>query len=831
MKRWKKNSVPLERIYGEKQAEMSGRRLIPAFACFAGGILASRFILFSFSLLLCLFIVISLLLLVFLISPDVIKTYTVCFVFLFSGMLLAACSKNDADLVGLASGKKVIIEGTVLSPPRMNDRIMRFELKTEKILLNDKILKTGLKVLVTIYNEAKIIPVGTRIRFPSHLKPFMNFKNPGAYDYESSMRLKKISCNASVSDGRYIVPMGKGNPGVLKEITEYIRKPVREFLKEKLTERDYALYRALLLGERQAISDELREPFNATGMGHILAVSGLHIGIIAWLSFYLLRRLLSLSEKLLIRYDVKKIAALLTCIPVIAYTGLSGFQVSGQRAMIMVLTYLFSIVLGKERDIWSTLLFSALVILAVDPMALESTSFQLTFLAVSGILWLAPCIHSIFPDASVLFNNNRILKNIYFYTTGIVSASLSAVIFLLPVTIYYFYRISSVSVFANLIIIPLLGFLILPAGMFSIMILPVSSSLAETVLNIGASGVHIMMRIIEYLAGLPWASFWMVTPDLYEIILFYCLLFCIINLKKWQWVKWGMTVAVLLAVTDISFWIYENNYNPNLRVTFIDVGQGNSALIQFPGKKRMLIDGGGFRAGTFDTGKNVIAPFLFRKKILHVDCIVLTHPHPDHLNGLRFIASEFDPGEFWYNGDLSESFEFKELMDIAASRNMLILTPVNLAGVKSISGVDIEALHPSGNINHYYRDMSDNRAVNNRSLVLKMSYKGKSILFPGDIEEDTENRLVKKYGKHLNSDVLLVPHHGSKYSSTLPFLEMTSPEVCITSSRQGNSFGFPNPETIRRIKSTGSGIFRIDRNGAVKVEISDSGFMVRYCLD
>ncbi len=810
---------------------MFRRPLVPVFLCFAGGILTGRLITFNEYLLSGLFIIIVLILLSLLICPDKIKSFLFCFLFILSGIFLMIPAGDDVDLIEIAAGKKLIIEGTVLTPPRINERINRFELKTEKIFIRDRVLNIRKKILVTIYNNSETFPAGLRIRFPAYLKPFINFKNPGAYDYELSMQLRKISCNASVSDGRYIVPMGRGDPGLLIEITEYIRGPAREFLKDSLSAKDYAIYSALLLGEKQGIDDELREPFNITGMGHVLAVSGLHIGIIAWLSFFICRWILAFSEKLILNHDIKKIAALMTCVPVIAYTGLSGFQVSGQRAMIMALTYLLSIVLGKERDIWSILIFSAFIILAVDPLALESISFQLTFLAVTGILWLTPYFQKMFPDPSGLFNHNEILKKFYFYITGIISASLSAMIFLLPVTVYYFYRVSCVTILANLIIIPLLGFIVLPAGMLALLVSIISPFLAGLILKIGVSGIHLMMSILEYLAGLSWVSFWSVTPDPHEILLYYCLLFCIVYIRKWRGVRYGLILFILLAALDISFWAYSTRFNKNLRITFIDVGQGNSALVQFPGKKRMLIDGGGFRGGTFDTGKNVIAPFLFRKKILRIDYIVLTHPHPDHLNGLRFIASEFNPSCFLYNGDSPESEEFKDLMHIVESGKVNILAPDDLTESMNISGVKIEALYPAGSIILSSLDMNDNTAVNNRSLVLRMIYKGKSVLFPGDIEEETETRLVKKFGRNLKSDLMLVPHHGSKYSSTSAFLGMVKPEISVVSSRKGNRFGFPNPETIERLNRAGTRIFRIDQQGAVMIEIGEDLFHAEYCLD
>ena len=798
---------------------MLKRPLVPVFICFVAGILAGRFFLCDF--LPGITAVLLLTLLLFLICLKSIKFYIALFLFFCTGMLFFSGSYYQTDLVSLSSGEKIKLEGTVLTLPRTNKQIKRFELKAEKLFSGDKIYALKQKVLVTVFNNSKEFSVGKRIRFPAYLRPFINFNNPGAYDYELSMRIKGLSCNASVSDGRYIVPVGEGNPGIAAVITEKIRNPVRTFLKDSLSSKDYALYRALLLGEKQGINDNIRKTFDATGMGHVLAVSGLHIGIIAWLSFFLCRYLLAFSEKLLIKHDIKKIAALITCIPVIAYAGLTGFQVSGLRAMIMVLTYLVSIILGREKDIWSTLLLSAVVILAVDPSSIDSISFQLTFLAVVGILWLTPMIQKIFPGPSGALQKKRFLAKGCRYFTGLFSASLAVNLFLLPVTIHYFYRFSSVAVPANLIIVPLLGLLVLPAGMLGLVLSEISPFAAGVVLNIGAQGLHVIMYIMEYLADLSWASFWMVNPSFGEILVYYCLLFCIVYYRKWKWAKYGSIIVLLIITADISFWVYETRFNKDLRVTFIDVGQGSSALVQFPGKERMLIDGGGFRSGTFDTGKNVVAPFLFRNKILHIDYIVLTHPHPDHLNGLRFIASEFNPAEFWYNGDSSKNPEYNDLIEIIKSHEINILGPEALMPGRIISGVNLEFYHPSEEYLKKSVIAGDNRSVNNRSLVFKAVYKGKSILFTGDIEGDAEGFLVKNKGKKLESDVLLVPHHGSKYSSNASFLKMVKPLISVISSRQGNNFGFPGAETLKRLNEAGSQVMRIDKKGAVKIVIGN----------
>jgi len=820
--------VALEPAYGEKKPDMFNRPLVLPLIFFAGGILTGRFYLFTGNSLLVLILLITSFLIISLYLSNIQRLFCFLIVFFGTGILLVNSMEEPTDLLHLSNGKKIVIEGTVVSPARTNNNISRFELEAEKLFIDDHVKYVNDKILVTVYNRTDVFPIGTRIRFPAYLKPFINFNNPGSYDYELSMRLKMISCNASVSDGRYIVPMGEGDPGPVLSIVEHLRRPVRDFLNHKLSPRDSSLFKALILGEREGITKELREPFNITGMGHVLAVSGLHVGIIAWLSFMFIQWVLTRSELLTLKFNLKKISALITCVPVVIYTGLAGFQVSGQRAMIMILAYLMSIILGREKEIWSTLALSALFILALDPMVIQSISFQLTFLAVTGIVWLTPFFQNIIPDPFKEDSKNKRIEKIWLYLTGMIAASLSAVIFLMPVTVYYFHRVSTVTVLANLIAIPLMAFIILPAGLIASFSLIFSSFVAEVILGFGVFGIHLMMRVIDFFAGLSWSSFLMVTPGIWEILMIYSLLFCLFSVKKWQWMKYILVLVILVTVTDISYWLYQTQFNNKLRVTFIDVGQGNAALVQFPGNKKMLIDGGGFRVGSFDTGENVVTPFLLNRKILKVDYLVLSHPHPDHMNGLRFIASEFNPSEFWYNGDSVDTRDFTELMGIVKTKSIKFLGPEELARGRTISGVEVEVLYPLEGLVLY--ENNDNRIINNNSLVLRFNYEGKSILFTGDIEQDAEAYMAEQYGNKLKSDVLLVPHHGSRYSSSNSFLEKVKPDLSIISSRKGNRFGFPHMETLERLKRAESKVLRIDMKGAIEVTIGENLFDVQ-CWD
>jgi competence protein ComEC len=803
---------------------MSHRPLIPALLCFMAGIMFGRLILpYDQFLIFPIFLLISIALIVSALIPSPARRYLYLLTFIPLGLLLTLNSKNHFDLSQQAlEGKKVILEGTVLSPARTSKVITTLEVMAERVFINNRADSINEKVSVNIYENPSDFAPGQRIRFPATLRPFRNFNNPGSYDYRLARELKDFSCSAYVSDGRYIVPMGKGDLGFPLDIIENMRRPVRDLLNNRLSDRNRALYKALILGEQQAIDYDLRGSFNITGLGHVLAVSGLHVGLVAWFSFFLVRWLMSLSYSLTLKADIKKIAAVITLFPVVAYSCLAGFQVSTQRAMIMVVAYLFSILIGREREIWSTLALAAIMVLAIDPNSIFTISFQLSFGAVIGIIWLSPVIIKMLPDPFPSQGQKNIFGRIYLYVTGLIVITLTATVFLMPLTLFYFQRISVVSIPANLMVVPILGFWILPLGLVSSVLLPVIPPVAGILLDAGSYGLDLMMKIIQFLSHFSWASFWTVTPNLFEIALFYCLIFCVFFIRGRRWAKIGLALVLLICLVDISYWIYQTRFNQDLRVTYLDVGQGNSALIQFPGRERMLIDGGGFSMGNSDMGRMTVAPFLWHSKMLRVDYLVLSHPEADHMNGLLFIASNFKPREFWFNGDMVDTPTYNELMNIIESKKIkLLLASDMLNREREISGAKIEILHPpSGGrkAGFSYGDAD----LNNNSLVLKITYKGRSFLFPGDIEKEGEQALLSNAAA-LRSDILLVPHHGSKGSSTMPFLRAVSPEICVISSGEGNRFGFPHKETLDRLRETGAAIMRVDESGAIQITVGEDG--------
>ena len=762
-----------------------------------------------------------------------IKIYFLLFACFSGALLLTARENGPSKLESLARDyRKITIEGIVLKPAKTpREGMARIEIMATGTFDNSVLSSLDERLNLTIYRNAPGLEAGDKIRFTARLRPFENFNNPGNFDYKRSMKLQGIACAASISDGNQITLLGKGPLPFPENLIEKMQKPVRNLFTTRLNDRNASLYRALILGERQGIEPGIREIFNRTGLGHMLAVSGLHIGLVGWMSFCLFTWVLSRSYRMALTFSIRKATAVLTCFPIVGYTFLAGLQVSGQRAMIMALAFLGSLVSDRERDLWSTLALAGFLILLLDPNALLSISFQLSFAAVAGILWwLPPLLRKFGWQSSENGNSPNILKRFSGYFGGILAVSLAATLFLLPVTSYYFHRISLISLPANLTTVPILGFWVIPFGLLSAMLLPFSQQAATFIVQTGAWGLDLMLGIIRFWADLPIASIWTFTPNFFEILLFYSLLFCLYFFHRLPWSKTALALVIALILGDVLYWTYKVEFHRTLDVTFLDVGQGNAALICFPGGKKMLIDGGGFGSGDFDVGKAVVAPFLWHNKIGKVDYLVLSHPEADHMNGLRFIAEEFQPEEFWHNEDQVETPTFSELMSIIKGEKIKEKLPSDLKEGIKINGAIVEILHPMSGAAADTAGGNGSR-LNNHSLVLRITFAGKSFLFPGDLEKEGENEMLAGTDGEIRSHVLLAPHHGSKTSSSKAFLEKVKPELCIVSAGKGASRNLPHPTVQKRLREMGCRVLTTSKAGAVTIRVGEKVFEVETFLN
>jgi competence protein ComEC len=324
-----------------------------------------------------------------------------------------------------------------------------------------------------------------------------------------------------------------------------------------------------------------------------------------------------------------------------------------------------------------------------------------------------------------------------------------------------------------------------------------------------------LLRVLASLASLPFASLFVSTPTPFEILLFYLLLFLFVHVKKRRAARYLFLGICIVSALDLAFWNLKDSFQKDLKLSFIDVGQGDSILIEFPKGKRMLIDGGGLYEDRFDTGKNVIAPFLWNKKIRRIDTLVLTHPDPDHLKGLNFIASEFSIGQFWDNGFQAESESFLQLWGTLNEKKIRTKSLNEETSPQTINGVEISILNPPAwrvtqNRTHHPRD------VNNASLVMRLRFKNVSVLLTGDIGKEAEERMVRR-DYPLKSDIIKVPHHGSSTSSSRLFLERVKPTYAILSVGERNIGRLPHAEALKRYRQLGAALYRTDVQGAITV--------------
>ncbi len=720
------------------------------------------------------------------------------------------------------------VEGLLYRRPIQSPRGTKLYLKVENIYLPDALIKARGKVLISVKEYGGDLRYGDRIRFIAKLYHPRNFNNPGGFNYRRFLACKGIWVTGYVKEhgGIATIARGKGNPFL--QLIEAWRERIRILLEKSAPREVRGIMKALILGEREEIPKEVKEEFIVAGVAHIIAISGLHMGIIALVIFSLAKWCLRWSETVALTLNIQKISALATIPPLVLYTFIAGARISTVRAAIMIIIYMISILLDRQRNLFNTLAVAALVILLVSPTSLYDVSFQLSFCAVLAILYLVPRFSELLPKPHPLLlkkpsPSQALLSHLKIF----IFVSLTAMIGTWPLVAFYFNRVSFVGLLSNLIIVPLAGFVVILGLITSLAVLiwlPVSSLLV----TLTSAFSSLILSMVGLFASIPHASHYVVTPTPFEIGLFYLLILYLANINR---IKRLLPVSIFLFVIiagDVSYWYVQTHLTRGLRITFIDVGQGDSILIEFPKGKRMLIDGGGFYDDSFDVGRNVVAPVLWRKKITTLHYLVLTHPHPDHLNGLKFIARSFNVDEFWENVVGYSSTPYLDLMNIVARRQIHRMTVHDSSPPRWINGVEVVVFNPSQKGMVGEKDPLSQS--NNRSIVLKITYKNHRFLLTGDIEAEAEGQLVQS-GKDLRSDVLKAPHHGSQTSSTRRFLEAVKPSYALFPVGFRNIFNLPNPKVLNRYESFGCRISRTDRDGSVTFETDGKNLRVTTFLN
>lgn len=634
------------------------------------------------------------------------------------------------------------------------------------------------------------ILVGDELRVSAQIVPpkeYRNFEEPFSRRYLRSQGFQALAATKSPA----LITIVRAGPRYSpRRIVSRLRRSFLRRLETAFGASDApggilpegAVLEAFLLGERGRVGDDINRTLQETGLLHILAISGAHIGIIAALLFALLRTA-GIS---------RRPASACLIILLLLYALLIEGQASVSRAVLMSVLYFSGGLLWKDVHLLNTLGLSALIILLDNPFQIFDMGFVLTYAATLFIL--------LFFDPLI-----RRLPKLPLKIPETLAMSISAQAGVLPLVAASFHRITFSGLLLNFLAIPIATILLAAGYLF----LPLSF-LGGGVLRIGAAVLRLLTDAFIWstrlLEGWPGLSFRVPAPPLWVCVGYWIALLILLIPERNRAQKAMTTAAGTGFLLLLAFYPYSIG-SPGLRLTFLDVGHGDSILVEFPGREKWLVDGGGLPVGGFDIGENVVSPFLWSKGIRRMETLVLSHPHPDHRNGLAAVARNFRVREFWEAAPGASDEGAEALLRALGSARHRLMKP---GDERTIGGVRVEVLAPAED------DPIRAGAENERSLVLRLTYGATVFLLAGDIAADAERRLAGS-GRDLRATVLKSPHHGSRSSSSMEFLDAVSPEIVVISVGRNNRYGLPHADVVARYDQRGVRVLRTDRDGAVEI--------------
>lgn len=708
------------------------------------------------------------------------------------------------QLLDLRQQNRLTIEGVIVARPEAKDGGRRIILKPSEIMTEEhqQITPDSGQILLRISTGGSSFATGDRIRFVGRLKPPRNFGLPFEFDSERFYALKNIAATTFVKSDAEVLLVKPGEGSGLQRYFDLQSADIGRFIMSRYPSVEGGILKALLIGDISDISQEVRNQYSRTGVNHILSISGFHIGIIALALFQLWSAVARIFPSLLLRINFRRFALFVSIPLIVYYMFLSGAAPATARSVIMLCFLAVALLLEKETDPINTLCLAAFSLLLINPAYLYDISFQLSFISLWGLTILTPILAR--PLAGL---SNRWTRNLFLFAVASVAA---VTVTLLPVA-YYFQQCSLTGIISNFFIVPLLGYGAVVTGIIAISCIHISPIVAGVLFYLAAALTKLSNVIIAALDTIPLLPTFFPTET--EIGLFLAALLLITVTRNFQ-ARSTVLVAAPLFIF-MSHQITTAGKDPTFRIDFLSVGQGESSLITFTDGRRMLIDGGGalYESG-WDIGRQLLLPTLKKMGVRKIDYLVLTHSHPDHLQGVKAAAEDLEIGEFWESG-LNSGTEYDKLIALLRARRIPVRILSTGSSPMEFSGTRISCLHPvasalaSGNMNE-------------NSLTLRFETGEFSVLFTGDIGFEAEAEILHHRGV-IRSTVLKVPHHGSSYSTGPDFLDAVSPEIALISAGYANSFGLPARDTLDQLSAKRIRIFRTDLDGTVTITVKSSG--------
>lgn len=691
-------------------------------------------------------------------------------------------------------GQDILVEGIVSELPQVDERGIRFVFEVEKALprtlhksldKNMPVLELG-RIRLSWYGRQQTIIPGERWRFMVRLKRPWGMMNPGSFDYEAWLFQRGIRAtgyvrsskgtntenNIRLADSPWSYPVQK------------LRDSLRGRLAQTLEDNPFrGIITALALGDRQAMTARQWEVFIATGTNHLMAISGLHIGLVAALAYLVMRWLWVFAGSFALTVPAPKAGAFAALLAAVVYAALAGFSIPTQRALVMIAVAMGAVLLQRHVLPRQGLALALLLVLLLDPLAVLAPGFWLSFAAVAVILYGM---------------SGRLSPRGLWWRWGRVQWLVA--IGLLPFMLLLFGRVAPLSPLANIIAVPWMGFLVVPLTLLGTLLLPLAEPLASLLLNSATWLVECLWPLLEGLAdaspGLqfPAPPLWTVLPGLVGMAWL---------LAPRGWPVRGLGIIGLLPM------LLNNPVKPDVGeiwLTLLDVGQGLATVVQTTNHVLVYDTGPRFSA-SFDTGKAVVAPYLQHKGLGRIDTLVISHGDNDHIGGAQ---------------SLSRALPVEEILtSVSGKVHWQQSTPCQRGQQWRWDGVDFEVLHPPS----HYRQRG-----NDGSCVIRVSNQAGDLLLTGDIEALSELELIVQEGDALQARVLIAPHHGSKTSSTESFIAAVAPEYVLIPVGYRNRYNLPNATVVSRYQNVASTLLDTASHGAISMvlangqELSPSGY-------
>lgn len=761
-----------------------GRYEMAGFAIsFFCGILAASVILPGILIILGSFLLSSVIVFLNRRSRTDLKAALMLVVFL-AGMLDYSLTFGTESNLDALEVKASTFECVIIDNPVEKGDYLQYTAKIISVASKGKHYNFSEKVFIKIKAD-NIFNFGDRIALKGEVSDISGSRNPGDFDYLIYYRSKGIR---KLIQANSVTLLRKDSAGVFASLLYLSKEKVKNTINEALPADEAAILVGIITGDKADIDENTRDAYVRTGLSHILSVSGLHVGFLMLLLTYALMPF---------KLD-KRLQGGIIILVITYYILLIGAPLPSVRALIMLAVLMVGKAVGRNYDLLSSVSFAGMVILAIKPLAVHDPGFMISFGAMYSIALLYPPFYGA-------------LRCIPAAIRSTVALSLAVWFGLAPVLAHYFNYISVISIIINIIVVPL-SLVITIAGFAGVFVGIASKTLALYIFSVDYYLINLFNYIIKKAAELPMAGFYIPSMPVYIYVLYYVGIGLGVAFLKTVffrvYIRRFILAYLLAVVIAISFY---NLPSKDLRMVFFDVGQGDSSIIITPKKKVVLVDGGGSSGSGkyyYDVGGEITLPALLHQGIWRIDTVIVSHLHDDHMEGLLSVMEVYPVKSLILPkasaGPESISKNSDALFETARRKGIKIYRlgegdNINLGG-----GVRIDFLLPTD---------AAKADENENSLVGMLTYGDFRALLTGDIGKETEAAISDEI---IRSSVLKVPHHGSGRSSSKEFLEGVKPRVSVVSVGR-NNFGHPAPDTLERLRDSGSLVYRTDESGAVTI--------------